>query len=110
MSRKSLKHRQLSAAHRAAKEAGNLDDFYAQRDAARGVVTPPAAQPPPPSPQGAPATPFKSPERTAWDSAYSGPEVGPVGASWPEDGRHVPYMVWRLPVRSAFNGPRRDNF
>jgi hypothetical protein len=62
------------------------------------------------TPAPTPATPFRSIEREAFDCAYSGPEVGPVGGSWPDDGRHVPCMVWRLPVRSAFNGPRRDNF
>lgn len=47
--------------------------------------------------------PYESPEAAAWRVAYSGPEVGPVGGSWPEDGRHVPRMVWRL----AFNSDRR---
>jgi hypothetical protein len=49
----------------------------------------------------APATPYESPEVAAWRAAYSGPEVGPVGGSWPEDGRHIPRMVWRLPYNSA---------
>jgi hypothetical protein len=39
---KSRKHRALSAAHRAAKEANQLAEFYAMRDAARA---PPPANP-----------------------------------------------------------------
>jgi hypothetical protein len=38
--------------------------------------------------------------------AYSGPEVGPVGASWPADETgYSRYMVWRLPVSSGSNRP-----
>jgi hypothetical protein len=53
----------------------------------------------------APATPTPQ-HSAAFDAAYSGPSITPEGASWDDRG----YMVWRLPVRSAFNGPRRDNF
>jgi hypothetical protein len=84
-SRKSIKHRALSAAHRAAKEANQLAEFYAMRDAQRGVVPASAALPP------APQSPFDN-----YDSIRT-----PEGASWPEDGRHVPYMRWRLPFNSA---------
>jgi hypothetical protein len=55
---------------------------------------------PPPAPP-APSVPLKSPEREAWDRAYAGSEQGPVGGSWPEDGRHIPYMRWRLPYSPA---------
>ena len=93
-SRKSLKHRQLSAAHRAAKESGRLDDFYAQRDASRGVVTPPAAPraraqplaPPPPPP-----SPFSSYE------SISTPE----GMIWREGER---FPRWGLPINSDRRG------
>jgi hypothetical protein len=54
----------------------------------------------------APVAPYKSPERTAWEAAYAGPEAGPLGATWPADGRHVPYMRWALPTNSpAPRGP-----
>jgi hypothetical protein len=56
---------------------------------------PPAATP------AATPVPFRTPEQIAWERAYSGPEVGPAGGSWPDDGRHVPRMVWRLPYNSA---------
>jgi hypothetical protein len=69
------------------------------------IPTPPSATPSPP-PQSPPA-PFRSIEREAWDKAYSGPEVGPVGASWPEDGRHVPRMVWKLALHELSRTPRR---
>jgi hypothetical protein len=49
----------------------------------------------------APSVPLKSIEREAWDRAYAGPEVGPLGGTWPEDGRHVPYMRWRLPYSTG---------
>jgi hypothetical protein len=43
-------------------------------------------------------TPFESPEAASWRAAYSGHQITSEGASWPDDGRHVPYMRWQLPV------------
>jgi len=60
-----------------------------------------------PAAPDAPAVPFKSPEREAWEAAYAGPEVGPQGASWPDDGRHVPRMVWKLAFHELTRTSRR---
>jgi hypothetical protein len=89
MASKSDKQRALYRSREEAKANGALAQWYAARDAERT----------------APAVPFKSPERLAWENAYSGPEVGPVGGSWPEDGRHVPRMVWRLPYNTGSQRP-----
>jgi hypothetical protein len=56
-------------------------------------------------PQQTPQVPLKSAERLAWEAAYSGPELGPIGGSWPADGRHVPRMVWKLPYNCGSNRP-----
>jgi hypothetical protein len=72
--------------------------------AERYTVTFERAAPTPYTPAPTPVPP-KSPERAAWDNAYSGPEVGPLGGSWPEDGRHIPRMVWRLPLHSHSRKP-----
>jgi hypothetical protein len=46
--------------------------------------------------------PYESPEAAAWRAAYAGPgELGPVGGTWPADGRHIPRVVWRLPTSSS---------
>jgi hypothetical protein len=56
--------------------------------------------------RAAPAVPPKSPERTAWENAYSGPEVGPQGGSWPEDATgYSRFMVWKLPYNSGSSRP-----
>jgi hypothetical protein len=103
---KSRKQRERQRAY----VAGTLHEWHAEREA-----TPPA--PPPPAP--APATPFAPPgavrsiqgqrpnEREAWERAYSGAEVGPQGASWPDDGRHIPRMVWKLSFHELTSIPRR---
>jgi hypothetical protein len=54
-----------------------------------------------------PVAPLQSPERAAWQAAYANPhnETGPIGGSWPEDGRHVPYMRWKLPYSSGSQRP-----
>jgi hypothetical protein len=102
-SRKSIKHRQLSAAHRAAKEAGKLDEFYAQRDAERlaaerGVRT----QPPPPAAAPPPRRDAPTPPANPFDAAYSGRPITPEGASWPTDETgYSRYMVWRLPISTS---------
>jgi hypothetical protein len=59
-------------------------------------------------PPAAPLVPFKSIEREAFDAAYRGPEVGPVGATWPADPTgYSRYMVWQLPVHTP--APFRRN-
>jgi hypothetical protein len=55
------------------------------------------------------AAPPPAPASSPFDAAYSGPEVGPIGATWPEDGRHVPYMVWQLPYNSGGERSKRPN-
>jgi hypothetical protein len=103
MASNSAHQRALYRSREAAKANGTLPAWYAAREAEREAEAR-AAAPPKAETAKAPFAPLgavKSPERTAWDSVYSGPEVGPVGGSWPDDGRHVPRMVWRLPFNSA---------
>jgi hypothetical protein len=114
VSRKSAKHRALSRAHREAKEAGTLDEFYAQREVSRAPpnrthVCPMTSKPSTPAPPQSPPAPQKSPEREAWERAYAATpgELGPVGGTWPEDGRHIPRMVWRLGFHELTSIPRR---
>jgi hypothetical protein len=72
----------------------------------RYTVTFSRAAPAAPPSREAATVPPKSPERAAWDVAYSQPgELGPVGGTWPADGRHVPRMVWRLPLNTGINRP-----
>jgi hypothetical protein len=66
----------------------------------RAPATPPVATP---------KVPPKSPERTAWDNAYAS-EQGPVGGSWPDDGRHIPYMRWVMPVHIPTHPGTLRNF
>jgi hypothetical protein len=65
----------------------------------------------PATPPSVPATPtpFESPEAAAWRAAYAS-EQGPVGGSWPEDGRHVPYVVWVLPIHTPTHPCTLRNF
>jgi hypothetical protein len=81
---------------------------FTRRDApTKAPATPPAprdslglrpcvpATPVPFAPLGA----VRTPEQEAWSRAYSGPEVGPLGASWPEDSTgYSRFMVWRLEI------------
>ena len=87
MASNSEKQRALYRSREEAKANGTLPQWYAAREAERL-----AAQPAPP-------VPYESPEAAAWRAAYSGPEVGPVGGSWPEDATgYSRFMVWRLPL------------
>lgn len=90
MASNSEKQRGLYRSREAAKANGTLPAWYAAREAERLAALP-----------AAPPVPFRTPEQIAWERAYSGPEVGPAGGSWPDDGRHVPRMVSRLPYNSA---------
>jgi hypothetical protein len=101
MASKSPAQRALYREREAAKAAGKLPEWYAARNERYSVTFTKATPPPAPTPSRAAAT---DPEREAWTAAYAVGEIGPVGGSWPEDGRHVPYMVWRLPYNS---GPSR---
>jgi hypothetical protein len=80
-----MSHSRKSAAQRA-KSLERLKAFQAQ-----ATALPPA---PPPRPQVVappPQSPFDN-----YDAIRT-----PEGASWPEDGRHVPYMRWRLPFSTS---------
>jgi hypothetical protein len=60
------------------------------------------AAPPPANPQG------EARGLSPFDAAYRGPEVGPVGATWPADPTgYSRYMVWQLPVHTP--APFRRN-
>jgi hypothetical protein len=89
MASNSEKQRALYRSREAAKANGTLPAWYAAREAERPAPTP---------------VPYESPERIAWEAAYAGAEVGPQGGSWPDDGRHVPRMVWRLSINSDRRG------
>jgi hypothetical protein len=95
--RKSAKHRALAASREKALKAGRLEHWYAERAADKLAAERRGEK------LAAEAVPAN--EREAWDAAYSGPEVGPAGGAWPEDGRHVARMVWRLPYNSGSNRP-----
>jgi hypothetical protein len=54
----------------------------------RAPVAPPARPEPPPV--------------NVFTAAYSGPEVGPIGATWPADVTgYAKYMKWALPLNNA---------
>jgi hypothetical protein len=91
MASKSEKQRALYRSREEAKANGTLPAWYAAREADRSERTeraPPPAAPPPP-------VPFKSPERTAWERAYSGAEVGPAAVRWEPSGATI-RATWLL--------------
>jgi hypothetical protein len=47
-----------------------------------------------------PATPFKSPEREAWDLAYTGQGCGPLSCRWVQSGAQL-RCEWLLPVSNS---------
>jgi hypothetical protein len=59
---------------------------------------PTAPPPPPPAPPARRAAPPVNP----FTAAYAGPEIGPIGATWPADVTgYAKYMKWALPLNNA---------
>jgi hypothetical protein len=71
-----------SAKWRDRQRAYEVGELHLWEKAQREAVAPPATPP---------ANPFDN-----YDAIRT-----PEGASWPEDGRHVPYMRWRLPFSTS---------